>query len=441
MSEFVPSLSNSRPLRLPPTRSFPCMPASLRVILLVVCLDAIGIGIILPILPDLLRQIMGQRDVADHFGWFLSVYALMQFVFSPVLGALSDRFGRRPVLLVSLVGAAIDYLVMAVAPNLTILYLGRVISGITGASMAVATSSIADSSTEENRAKNFGLMHAAFGLGFVIGPVIGGLFGAWSLRAPFVVAAVLNGVSFAVSTFALKESLPPEKRRSIALAGLNPVRSLTWAWTIKPLVPFLSVFFIMQLAGQMPGALWTISNQDRFGWSVATVGASFGVFGVLMAFAQACLTEPATKRFGEYRCLLLGMVCECTCYVLFGLATSTPMIFLIMVPLALGGVAMPAMQSLISKRVPDSQQGELQGTLVSLMSLTTIVGPPIYTRIYDRLPAQHSGLIWVIAASLYVICLPLIRGLRTSSQMESHSAQGESSETSPQAESVVPAAD
>jgi DHA1 family tetracycline resistance protein-like MFS transporter len=387
------------------------MPSSLTVVLLIVCLDAIGFGIVLPILPDLLKEISSQVHVANHFGWFLSVYALMQFLCSPVLGALSDRFGRRPVLLVSLAGAAVDYVIMGLAPNLTILYIGRIIAGITGANMAVATSSIADVSNDENRAKHFGMMHSVFGIGFVIGPLIGGVFGAMSLRYPFLIAAALNGVSFLLALFVLKESLPEEKRRTLDVTALNPFKSLRWVGSMPALVPFLVVFIIVQLAGQMPGSLWIISSMDRYGWSRELVGASFSAYGLLMAISQAFLTGPVTKRLGEFRAMVLGLSVECICYVLFAFATQSWMVFALLVPLCFGGIAHPAIQSMISRQVSDSQQGELQGSLVSLMSLVTIIGPIAYTWIYDRLPTEQAGLIWLIAAGLYCFCLPIVRVL------------------------------
>jgi len=399
------------------------MSKSLQVIFLIVGLDAVGFGLIMPILPDLLKELSHLPEVAHHYGFFLSIYALMQFLFSPILGALSDRFGRRPVLLVSLAGAAIDYVVMALAPNLTLLYVGRIVAGITGANMAVATSSIADVSTDQDRAKNFGFMNAAFGIGFVIGPVIGGLFGETSHRLPFLIAAVLNGVSFSLGLFALKESLPEDKRRQLQSDAVNPFRSLFWVGSIRSLLPFLILYVIINLAGQMPGSLWTISNQDRYGWSIRMVGASLAAYGLLLAFFQACVTGPITKKLGEFPTLLIGLTTECLCYVLFAFATETWMVFVIMIPLCFGGVAIPALQSLITRQVSESQQGELQGTLISLMSLTTIFGPLLFTRAYSTLPPDSKGLAWLVAAALYLLCLPLVRVLRRSNRAFDETAQ------------------
>lgn len=384
------------------------MSRPLFVILATVFLDAIGIGLIIPIVPDLLREIYQSVNVAHHYGYFISIYAFMQFIFSPVLGALSDRFGRKPVLLVSLAGAAIDYVIMAFAPNLIILYVSRAIAGITGANIAVATSYIADTTTKETRAKGFGLMNAAFGLGFVVGPVFGGVLGDLSLKYPFILAALLNGVNFALGYFVLPESLPKDQRRNISFSKLNPVRSLRWAWSLKTLLPLIGVFFILHLAGQVPHSLWAIYGQSKFGWDVKVIGLSFAFYGLLLAFSQGFLTGPITKYFGERRALNLGLMIEFTTYILFGLATNGWMMFAILIPHAMGGVAFPALQSLLSKQVPEREQGELQGTLVSVMSLATIAGPIVVTSAYSALPNQFSGGVWIIAALLYLLCIPII---------------------------------
>lgn len=415
------------------------MSKSLQVIYLIVGLDAVGFGLVMPILPDLLRQLSQTKGIAAHFGYFLAVYALMQFLFSPVLGALSDRFGRRPVLLVSLVGAAADYVLMGLAPNLGVLYVGRIVAGITGANMAVATSSIADVSTDDDRAKNFGMMHAVFGVGFVIGPVLGGFVGSYSLRYPFLIAALLNGISFLIGMFVLQESLPPEKRRQLQRNSLNPLRSLAWVASMRSLVPFLVVFVIMNLAGQMPHSLWTISNQDRYGWDARMVGLSFLVYGVMLAVVQAFLTQLATKRLGEFRALLAGVTLEVLCYVLFAFATETWMVFVIMAPLCCGGIAVPALQSIISRQVSESEQGELQGTIVSLMSLTTIFGPLVFTQYYDMLPQNSKGTAWLAAAALYLVCLPLAWGIHSRSRGTAESLATD--EDSDSAETAVAAAE
>lgn len=260
---------------------------ALSVILITVALDAIGLGLVLPVLPALLKEVSHLKNVEGHFGVFLAVYALMQFLFSPILGALSDRFGRRPVLLVSLAGAAADYLLMAVAPTLGWLYVGRIIAGVTGANMAVATAYLADISNEEERAQRYGYMNAAFGVGFVIGPVLGGFVGAYSPRYPFLAAAVFNGLNFAMGLFVLPESHRGE-RKPFETTHLNPFRSLRWVFGMREVLPFVVVYSIICAVSQAPIALWVIYGEDRFGWDTATVGLTY-------AFTASCWRWP--RRF------------------------------------------------------------------------------------------------------------------------------------------------
>jgi len=384
------------------------MNKALVVILITVALDSVGIGLIIPIIPDLLRELTGGTNVANRFGVFIAVYALMQFFFSPILGALSDRFGRRPVLLISLAGAAVDYVVMAFAPTLSVLYAGRVVSGITGANMAVATAYVADISAEDERAKRYGYMNACFGIGFVAGPLLGGLIGSLSLRYPFLLAAVLNGLNFLLGCFVLPESHKAGAKR-IELKSLNPFASLHLAWGLKSLLPLLTIYVIMNMVGQVPSTLWVIYGEDKFGWDTRTVGLSLAMYGVLHALAQAFLTGPVTARLGERRSLVLGIVTDGLCFVMLALATRSWMVFAIIVPLCAGGIALPALQSLLSKQVGEGQQGELQGTLVSLMSLTSVVGPLAVTSVYSASAATWSGAVWVAGAALYLFCIPVLR--------------------------------
>lgn len=381
------------------------MNRSLIVILATVTLDSVGIGLVTPVIPSLLRELSHDTHVAGKFGYFLALYSLMQFVFSPVLGSLSDRFGRRPVLLVSLAGAAIDYTVMALTPLLSVLYIGRVVAGITGANMAVATAYIADISREDERAKRFGYMNACLGLGFVAGPMLGGLVGAFSPRYPFLLAAVFNGLNFLVGYFVLPESRSPEANRT-EKKSLNPIASMRWVWGVKVLLPLLSIFFVIHLVGQVPGTIWVIYGEDKFGWDARTVGLSLAAFGILFAVTQAFLTEPATKRFGERGAIVVGLLMDSTGYVLIAFATKGWMAFAVMPFLVAGGIAMPALQSLLSKQVDEGKQGELQGTLTSLMSLTSIFGPVVVTELYAAV--SWTGVVWVAGAALYVLCFPAL---------------------------------
>lgn len=384
------------------------MNKALLFILVTITLDAIGIGLIMPITPDLLRSISHDINVSSHYGIFLALYALMQFVFSPILGTISDRFGRRPVLLISLAGAAVDYVIMAYAPNLTILYIGRIISGITGANMAVATAYIADISEEKDRTKRYGYMHACFGLGFVIGPLIGGVIGSIDVHYPFLVAALLNGMNFLVGIFVLPESHSKEKRRPIVLKRLNPFSSFMWVFSMKPLIPLLIIFTILNLIGQFPMSLWAIYMHDKFSWDLKMIGYSFAAFGIFHAAAQALLTGPVSNRFGNRYTIILGIAADMIGLTLLGLATKGWMVFALIPFFCISGLAFPAGQALISNKVPEEKQGELQGTIVSLISFVSIIGPLMATGGYAWLADHWTGAIWICAAGLYLLCLPIV---------------------------------
>lgn len=392
----------------------------LLVILITVMLDAVGMGLVLPVLPKLLREVSHQPNVAGHFGYFLSVYALMQFVFSPILGALSDRFGRRPVLLVSLAGAAVDYTLMAFAPTLGLLYVGRVIAGITGANMAVATAYLADISTEEDRAGRYGLLNASFGVGFVVGPMLGGLVGAYSSRYPFLAAALFNGLNFLLGYFVLPESHLAE-RKAFTLPHLNPFRSLRWVFSLRGVLPFVLVYTIICCVAQVPSTIWVIYGEDRYGWDIRTVGLSFAFFGILFAAAQAFLTGRLSALWGERGALLVALLADNAGFLMMGFATQGWMPFAICILLAVGGIAMPALQALLSKEVGEDQQGELQGTLVALMSLATIAGPVLVTTLYDYSRDTFPGLVWICGSLVYLACFPIFwygRSRRTGDPLE-----------------------
>ena len=375
------------------------------VILATVTLDAVGIGLALPVIPSLLRELSHESRIAGRFGYFMAIYPLMQFLFSPVLGRLSDRFGRRRVLLVSMAGGAVDYLVMGLSPLLPVLYVGRVVAGITGANLAVATAYIADISKEDDRARRFGYMNACFGLGFVAGPLLGGLFGSISPRYPFLLAALFTGLNFLLGYLALPESHPRgedkgDERSRGRLASLLPMVGN------PALPPLLTVYFLIYLIGQIPGSLWIIYGEDKFGWDVWMVGLTFAAFGILHAIAQAFFTGPITRLLGDRGAIVLGVVGDSTGFVLMALATRGWMVFPIMFFFTAGGIAMPALQSLLSKQVDEDHQGELQGTLVSLTSLTEVIGPIVATTIYSASSGWYRGTVWIVGAALYALCFP-----------------------------------
>lgn len=388
------------------------MNKALVVILAAVTLDAVGIGLIFPILPALLRDVGHISEVATLLGLLLALYSACQFLFSPILGVLSDRFGRRPVLLVSLAGAAIDYLIMAFAPELWMLVLGRAISGITSANMAVATAYITDISTEQERAGRFGLFHAMFGIGFIIGPVLGGVLGDMWVRAPFIAAALLNGTNFALALFVLPESRKGMPGSGFTWDTLNPFKPLKWALTFKALIPLMAIFVIMNFVGTMYGTIWALFSEDSFQWNGLMIGLSLGAFGVFHAGAQAFLTGPAVARLGQRWALIVGMGCELTALAVVGTASQGWVLFALAPLFALGGIGMPALQSLTTTQVGPDKQGQLQGVLASLVSLAAVFGPLFFSFVYFGVRGAWPGLIWIIGAGIYLLALPLMLGIR-----------------------------
>lgn len=388
------------------------MNKALIIILSAVMLDAVGIGLIFPILPALLRDVTHSGEVATLFGVMLALYSAMQFLFSPVMGVLSDRYGRRPVLLVSLAGAAIDYLIMAFAPQLWMLVLGRAIAGLTSANMAVATAYITDISPEDVRAKRFGYFHAMFGIGFIIGPVLGGLLGDIWVRAPFVAAALLNGLNFAIALFVLPESRAGDSTAKFDFANLNPFKPLRWAFTFAALLPLMAIFVIMNFVGAMYGTVWAMFGEDRFAWTGLMIGLSLGTFGLFHAGAQAFLTGPAVARLGERWALVVGMGFELVALVVLGLATQGWILFALAPLFALGGIGMPALQAITTTQIDADNQGKLQGVLSSLVSLSTVFGPLFFSFVYFAIRPHWPGLIWIIGAAIYLLALPLMLGIR-----------------------------
>lgn len=388
------------------------MNKALVVILAAVTLDAIGIGLIFPILPALLREVGHTDQIATLLGIMLALYSACQFLFAPVLGVLSDRFGRRPVLLVSLAGAAIDYVVMALAPELWMLVLGRAIAGVTSANMAVATAYITDISTEDERAKRFGLFHAMFGIGFIIGPIIGGLLGDVWVRAPFLVAAGLNAINFALALFVLPESRTGKKEARFTWETLNPFKPLAWALTFKALIPLIAIYVIMSFVGTVYGTSWAVYSEDVFEWTGLTIGLSLGAFGVFHALAQAFLTGPAVARLGERWALVVGMAFEMGAMLTLAFSHQGWILFAMAPVFALGGIGMPALQSLTTRKVDADRQGQLQGVLASMVSLASVFGPLFFSSVYFAVRQDWPGAIWLVAVGVYLLALPLMLGLR-----------------------------
>lgn len=357
--------------------------ASVTFIFFTILLDAIGIGLIVPVLPDVLRRFVTDPAlVSTFFGYFVGAYAVMQFVASPVLGALSDKFGRKPILLMSLCGAGLDYIFMAFSPTLVLLFLGRLISGLTGASMTVASSYMADISDDTNRSVNFGMIGAGWGIGFILGPLLGGILGMLGPSAPFLMAAALNLLNFFFGIFVLPESLPKENRREVKLSGLNPLASVIKILSPSPFLVLIWIYFLLFLAGQVHPVNWTLYTETKFGWTSWQVGLSLSFVGVVIAFSQVVLTRWLIPKLGEEKALTLGLIMYAVCFTLFGFASRGWMMYAIMLLFSFTGVAVPALQSIVSRHVPSNQQGELQGSLVSIGSISAIAAPLLFTTLF-----------------------------------------------------------
>lgn len=375
-------------------------------------LDAVGIGLIFPILPRLLAEVTHAGNVAPYIGVMTALYAAMQFVFAPVLGALSDRLGRRPVLLLSLAGAAVNYVVMAFAPHLWMLLIGRAIAGLTGANVSVATAYLTDISPEDVRPRRFGLLNAMFGAGFIVGPVLGGVLGDYWLRLPFLAAAVLNAGNLLLALLVLPESRTPSGDTRIDLAALNPLRPLRWVLSMQRLVPITGVFFILSATGEVYGTCWALWGGDAFGWNGRWIGLSLGAFGVCQSLAQAFLPQRAVRLLGERGAVLAGIAGACVALVAMAFATQGWMVFAIVPIVALTGIGTPALQALATRLVDESRQGQFQGVLASAVSLASVVGPLVFSSLYFVVRARWPGAIWLSAVAVSLLAVPLVLTLR-----------------------------
>ncbi|MFV3128721.1 TCR/Tet family MFS transporter [Niveispirillum sp. KHB5.9] len=381
------------------------------VIFTTIILDAVGIGLIFPILPSLLREVTHAQEIASHMGVMIALYATMQFIFAPVLGALSDKLGRRPVLLISLAGSVVNYLFLAFAPSLWMLLLGRAIAGLTGANVSVAAAYITDISPQDRRARRFGLLNAMFGIGFIIGPVLGGVLGDHWLRLPFIVAALLNAGNLAMAFTILPESRGPGAGK-IDLAALNPLRPLRWALSMKPLLPIILVFFIFSATGEAYGVCWALWGGDSFHWNGFWIGLSLGAFGVCQTLAQILLPGLAVRLLGERRAVLTGVAGVCVALTIMAFITQGWMVFAIMPLFALGSIGTPALQSLASCQVDEAEQGKFQGVLASAVSLASILAPLGFSSVYLSVRWQWPGAVWLCVVALYIVGALLVLGLR-----------------------------
>ena len=383
--------------------------AALGFIFITVLVDVIGLGIIIPIVPKLIENLtgLGINEASKYGGFLVFSFALMQFIFSPILGALSDQFGRRPILLLSLFGLGLDYILHAFAPTIAWLFAGRIIAGIMGASYTTATAYIADISTPEKRSQNFGLIGAAFGLGFIIGPIIGGVASKWGTNVPFLISAGLTLLNVIYGYFILPESLSLENRRAFNWKRANPIGSLKHLKKYPVVSGLIVSLLLLFIASHAVQSNWTYYTMYKFHWTPEIVGYSLAVVGLLIAFVQGFLIRKVIPKYGENKTIYAGMAFYILGLLLFGLAPTGWMMFLFLVPYCLGGIAGPALQGIISKQVPDNEQGALQGALTSLMSLTAIIGPLVMNNLFAYATNKNS-LFYLPGASFYLGAILMI---------------------------------
>lgn len=394
--------------------SRPAAGHALAFITITVLLDVIGFGLILPVLPALLMSLtgVGVSRAAMYGGWLTFTYAIMQFLCAPVLGNLSDRFGRRPVILYAVAALGVDYLIMGLAPTLGWLFLGRTISGMAGASFTPAYAYVADVSPPERRAQNFGLIGAAFGVGFILGPALGGLLGGLGPRAPFFAAAALGLLNFAYGFAVLPETLGVDRRRAFDWKRANPLGTLAQMRRHPVVLGLLGSLFLWMLAQQVMPITWSFYTTYRFGWSARTIGASLALVGLIMAVSQATFLRLLVPRLGERRAALIGIAIAGVGYVGYATATASWMMFAWLVTWFFGATVMPTTNGLMSHRVAADAQGELQGAVASLYSLSSILGPPLMSQLFGRFsaptaPLHLPGAAFFAAAALTTSCYAL----------------------------------
>lgn len=378
--------------------------AALGFIFVTLLIDVTGVGIIIPILPELIIELTGVSvsDAAAIGGWLVFAFAIMQFLFAPILGGLSDQYGRRPVLLLSLFGFGIDYLFLGFAPTLAWLFVGRLIAGIMGASFTTASAYIADISAPGERAKNFGLIGAAFGLGFIIGPSIGGVLGQYGSRIPFYAAAALTLVNWLYGYFILPESLDKSNRRKFDWKRANPVGTLLQLKKYPVIIGMAGALLLIYIAGHATQSTWAYFTKERFDWNTAWIGYSLTFVGIMVALVQGVLIRWLVPLLGQNMAVFTGLSLYGVGFILFGLASQPWMLFAFTIVYTLGGIAGPSLQGIMSNEVPSTEQGELQGGLTSLISVTSIIGPPLMTSTFAYFTDQNLFGIYLPGAPFFI---------------------------------------
>lgn len=377
--------------------------AAIGFVLITVLIDVIGVGIIIPVVPALITELTGGTisDASIVGGWLMFAYAFMQFICAPIVGALSDQFGRRPVLLLSLFGFGLDYILAGFAPTVAWLVLARIVAGITGASFTTANAYIADISSPEKRSQNFGMIGAAFGIGFIIGPLIGGILGEYGPRVPFFASAGLVMVNWLYGYFVLPESLAPENRRKFSWKRANPWGTLMQLKKYPMVMGLIASLVLVYIAAHATQSTWTYFTIEKFKWSEAEVGYSLAFVGLMIAIVQGVAIRPIINKIGQARGVYVGLAFNCLGFILIAMSTSGWMLYAVLIPYAFGGIAGPSLQGLMSNSVAPNEQGELQGGLTSLMSLTTVIGPPLMSNVFGYFtdPARD---VYVPSAPFYL---------------------------------------
>lgn len=391
---------------------------ALSFIFITLLIDVIGFGIIIPVIPKLIMELTGggMSDASVYGGWLMFSFAAMQFIFSPIFGGLSDQYGRRPVILISLFGFGLDYILVALAPSIGWLFIGRIFAGITGASFTTASAYIADVSTPEKRAQNFGMIGAAFGLGFIIGPVIGGLLGQFGSRVPFYAAAGITFINWLYGYFVLPESLSKENRRPFDWKRANPIGSLMHLRKYPVISGLVVSLVCIYVAAHSVQSTWSYFTMEKLKWDESMVGYSLGVVGILVALVQGFLIRYTTPLFGPKKSVYIGLALYTTGLLLFAFASQTWLMFAFLIPYCLGGVAGPALQGLMSNQVPANEQGELQGALTSLISVTSIIGPPLMTGLFAFYTKPNTSVYFpgapFLAGAIFML-ISLLMAMRT----------------------------
>ncbi|MBB2144812.1 MFS transporter [Pedobacter sp. LMG 31464] len=396
--------------------------SALGFIFITILIDCIGFGIIIPVLPNLIKELSGKSlaTASEYGGLLLVAYSIAQFIFSPIVGGLSDKFGRRPILLISLLGLGIDYIFLSFAPTLGWLFVGRVIAGITGASFTTAMAYIADISTPEKKAQNFGMVGVAFGIGFIIGPLIGGLFSHMGLRVPFMISAGLALLNWLYGYFILPESLKPENRREFSWKRANPIGSMVSVAKYPAIIGLVVALLLLFIASHSVQSNWGYYVIEKFNWNSSMIGYSLSIVGVAVAVVQGGLIRIIIPKIGNKKAIILGLILYIIGFTCFAFAPNGLMMMIFILPYCLAGIGNPAMQSIISNQVPANAQGEIQGIVTSMQSAGAILGPFSMAYIFAHFIAKGNGIYFPGAPFIFSVFLTLISLIITIATLRKH---------------------